>query len=74
MMYVTPTLSYSSPQSGAYRLTMGQLFDKVTVLYEGRQVFFGKTSEGRAYFEELGFECELLWFLDPIFYVCLCLT
>ncbi|CAI7643179.1 unnamed protein product [Penicillium discolor] len=33
------------------------LFDKVTVLYEGRQVFFGSTAEGRAYFEELGFEC-----------------
>lgn len=69
-----PTLSYSSPRLGAYRLTMGQLFDKVTVLYEGRQVFFGNTSEGRAYFEELGFECELPGFLDPILYVCFCLT
>ncbi|KAJ5530797.1 CDR ABC transporter, partial [Penicillium freii] len=42
---------YQAPQE-AY-----DLFDKVTVLYEGRQVFFGNTSEGRAYFEELGFEC-----------------
>lgn len=73
-MYVPPNLSYSSAQLGAYRLTMGQLFDKVTVIYEGRQVFFGNTAEGRAYFEESGFECELPWFLDPIFYVSLCLT
>lgn len=53
---------------------MGQLFDKVTVLYEGRQVFFGNTAEGRAYFEELGFECRLPRFLDPILYVYLRLT
>jgi ATP-binding cassette, subfamily G (WHITE), member 2, PDR len=33
------------------------LFDKVIVLYEGRQIFFGKTSEAKAYFEGLGFQC-----------------
>lgn len=27
------------------------------VLYEGRQIFLGKTSEARAYFEGLGFIC-----------------
>lgn len=27
------------------------------MLYEGRQIFFGKTSEAKAYFEGLGFEC-----------------
>ncbi|KAJ6011707.1 hypothetical protein N7522_002062 [Penicillium canescens] len=42
---------YQAPQE-AYHL-----FDKVTVLYEGRQIFFGQTSEARTYFEELGFEC-----------------
>ncbi|KAF7303089.1 Pleiotropic drug resistance ABC transporter protein [Mycena kentingensis (nom. inval.)] len=31
------------------------LFDKVMVLSEGRQVFFGPPSEARAYFEQLGF-------------------
>ena len=31
-------------------------FDKVIVLDEGRQVFFGPTSEARAYFEDLGFK------------------
>ncbi|KAK6216635.1 ABC-2 type transporter [Colletotrichum tabaci] len=33
------------------------VFDKVVVLYEGRQIFFGKTSEAKAYFERLGFVC-----------------
>ncbi|KAH8686519.1 ABC-2 type transporter-domain-containing protein [Ilyonectria robusta] len=42
---------YQAPQS-AY-----DLFDRVTVLYEGRQIFFGKATEARRYFEELGFHC-----------------
>ncbi|KAG5759293.1 hypothetical protein H9Q72_012575 [Fusarium xylarioides] len=42
---------YQAPQS-AY-----DLFDKVIVLYEGRQIFFGKTQEAQAYFENLGFIC-----------------
>ncbi|KAL5615982.1 hypothetical protein FOBRF1_004730 [Fusarium oxysporum] len=33
------------------------VFDKVIVLYEGRQIYFGKTTEAKAYFEELGFIC-----------------
>lgn len=33
------------------------MFDKVTVLYEGRQIFFGRAYEAKAYFEGLGFEC-----------------
>lgn len=32
-----------------------KLFDKVLVIDQGRQVFFGKTTEARAYFEGLGF-------------------
>lgn len=32
-----------------------QLFDKVIVINEGRQVFFGPAKEARAYFEGLGF-------------------
>ncbi|WAO87350.1 Hypothetical protein NCS54_00465600 [Fusarium falciforme] len=42
---------YQAPQS-AY-----DLFDRVTVLYEGRQIFFGRTTEAKQYFESLGFEC-----------------
>ena len=30
-------------------------FDKVCLIYEGRQIFFGPASEARNYFEELGF-------------------
>ncbi|KAJ3718556.1 ABC-2 type transporter-domain-containing protein [Lentinula raphanica] len=32
------------------------LFDKVMVLSEGRQVFYGPPSEARAYFEDLGYK------------------
>ncbi|KAF8215759.1 pleiotropic drug resistance ABC transporter [Mycena galopus ATCC 62051] len=32
------------------------LFDKVMVLDEGRQVFFGPPTEARAYFEQLGYQ------------------
>ncbi|KAF8458765.1 ABC-2 type transporter-domain-containing protein [Kalaharituber pfeilii] len=31
-------------------------FDKVCVIDSGRQIFYGKASEARAYFEELGFK------------------
>lgn len=34
-----------------------QVFDKVIVLYEGRQIYFGRTGDARAYFEEMGWEC-----------------
>ncbi|KPM44406.1 ABC transporter CDR4 [Neonectria ditissima] len=33
------------------------VFDKVIVLYEGRQIFFGKTTDAQGYFESLGFIC-----------------
>ncbi|KAF4877777.1 ZEB2-regulated ABC transporter 1 [Colletotrichum siamense] len=42
---------YQAPQE-AY-----DLFDKVVVLYEGRQIYFGKATEAKAYFEGLGFQC-----------------
>ncbi|KAF3168493.1 hypothetical protein TWF225_011796 [Orbilia oligospora] len=42
---------YQSPQA-AY-----EFFDKVTVLYEGRQIYFGKATDARAYFVNLGFDC-----------------
>ncbi|KAK2926104.1 AAA ATPase domain [Fusarium oxysporum f. sp. vasinfectum] len=32
-------------------------FDKVLLLYEGRQIFFGPTSEATQYFTAMGFEC-----------------
>ncbi|KZZ87543.1 ABC-2 type transporter [Moelleriella libera RCEF 2490] len=42
---------YQVPQS-AY-----DLYDRVTVIYEGRQIFFGRSFEAKAYFEDLGFLC-----------------
>ncbi|KAL2262783.1 hypothetical protein VTK26DRAFT_77 [Humicola hyalothermophila] len=42
---------YQAPQS-AY-----DCFDKAVVIYEGRQIFFGKASEAKQYFINLGFEC-----------------
>lgn len=42
---------YQAPQS-AY-----DLFDKVVLLYEGRQIFFGSCDKAKQYFVNLGFEC-----------------
>lgn len=48
----TPCVSiYQAPQS-AY-----DLFDKAAVLYEGRQIFFGRADAAKQYFINLGFEC-----------------
>ncbi|KAH6986602.1 ABC-2 type transporter [Ilyonectria destructans] len=33
------------------------LFDKVTVLYEGRQIYFGPASQARLFFERQGWKC-----------------
>jgi ATP-binding cassette, subfamily G (WHITE), member 2, PDR len=33
------------------------LFDKAIVLYEGRQIYYGPTSEARKYFEDMGWYC-----------------
>ncbi|KAG6090993.1 ZEB2-regulated ABC transporter 1 [Claviceps sp. LM220 group G6] len=42
---------YQAPQS-AY-----DLFDKAVVLFEGRQIFFGRADEAKQYFINLGFDC-----------------
>ncbi len=42
---------YQSPQS-AY-----DFFDKVTVLYEGYQIYFGDAIQAKTFFIEMGFEC-----------------
>ena len=33
------------------------LFDKVIVLYEGRQIYFGSAQDAKAFFVDMGFEC-----------------
>ncbi|KAL4814376.1 ABC-2 type transporter-domain-containing protein [Aspergillus spinulosporus] len=34
-----------------------EVFDKVTVLYEGRMIFFGPTGAAKGYFERMGWVC-----------------
>ena len=33
------------------------LFDKVCVLYEGEQIFFGRTTDAKKFFVDMGFDC-----------------
>ncbi|KAL1724115.1 ABC-2 type transporter-domain-containing protein [Schizophyllum commune] len=33
------------------------LFDKVILLYEGRQIYFGRTTDAKEFFLKMGFEC-----------------
>ncbi|KAH7135560.1 ABC-2 type transporter-domain-containing protein [Dendryphion nanum] len=42
---------YQAPQA-AY-----DVFDKALVLYEGRQIYFGRTTEAKRYFVNMGFQC-----------------
>ncbi|KAI1615041.1 ABC drug exporter AbcA [Exophiala viscosa] len=42
---------YQAPQS-AYNY-----FDKVLVLYQGRQIYFGRTTDAKQYFLDMGFDC-----------------
>ena len=34
-----------------------ELFDKCTVLYEGRQIYFGKMALAKSFFQNMGFQC-----------------
>jgi len=36
-----------------------KVFDKVAVLYEGRQIYFGDIHAAKAFFVNLGFECPV---------------
>lgn len=42
---------YQAPQA-AY-----DIFDKVILLYEGRQIYFGRTTDASKYFTDMGFVC-----------------
>lgn len=37
--------------------TIYEQFNKVIVLYEGREVFFGSTTNAKQYFEVMGYTC-----------------
>jgi len=34
-----------------------ETFDKVTILYDGRQIYFGPAMDAKPYFEKMGFQC-----------------
>lgn len=42
-----------------YQASQGiyNIFDKVVVLYEGRQIYFGPTDTAKAFFVDMGFHC-----------------
>ncbi|KAJ5153278.1 CDR ABC transporter [Penicillium canariense] len=52
-------LTGSAHAVAAYQASQSiyDVFDKVAVLYEGRQVFYGPASIAKAYFEQQGWEC-----------------
>ncbi|KAK1227247.1 Multidrug resistance protein [Marasmius sp. AFHP31] len=59
------TLRLSTKYAGStaivaiYQASQGiyDIFDKVTVLYEGRQIYFGRTNAAKKFFTDMGFEC-----------------
>ena len=48
----TPLIAIYQCSQDAY-----ELFDNVVVLYEGYQIFFGKASKAKEYFENMGWKC-----------------
>mmetsp|Transcript_5800 Transcript_5800/g.5746 ORF Transcript_5800/g.5746 Transcript_5800/m.5746 type:complete len:1502 (-) Transcript_5800:142-4647(-) len=48
----TPLIAIYQCSQDAY-----DLFDNVVVLYEGHQIFYGKASEAKEYFVDMGWEC-----------------
>ena len=61
------TLRISTELSGATAIvaiyqasqSIYDVFDKVTVLYEGRQIYFGEKAAAKKYFMDMGFDCPL---------------
>ncbi|KAF2137150.1 uncharacterized protein K452DRAFT_236344 [Aplosporella prunicola CBS 121167] len=52
LMGATACVSLYQASQAAY-----DVFDKVTLLYEGQQIFFGRVDEARDFFVAMGFEC-----------------
>lgn len=52
LLDTTPLIAIYQCSQDAY-----DLFDKVVVLYGGRQIFFGLGTEAKDYFERMGYEC-----------------
>ncbi|CAK7240022.1 MAG: hypothetical protein STHCBS139747_001457 [Sporothrix thermara] len=56
---IASDLAQSSSAVAIYQASESiyELFDKATVLYEGRQIYFGPANAAKAYFEGLGWHC-----------------
>ncbi|EGW31387.1 drug resistance protein 2 [Spathaspora passalidarum NRRL Y-27907] len=52
ILETTPIIAIYQCSQNAY-----DLFDKVIVLYEGYQIFFGRTEEAKDYFARMGWKC-----------------
>ncbi|KAI9806468.1 MAG: hypothetical protein M1833_003655 [Piccolia ochrophora] len=52
LMNATAAVAIYQAPGAAY-----QVFDKVIVLYEGRQIFFGRADAAKIYFVNMGFDC-----------------
>lgn len=53
------TILDSTPLIAIYQCSQDayDLFDNVVVLYEGRQIYFGKAEEAKRYFMDMGYDC-----------------
>ena len=56
---ISTSLSRATAAVAIYQASQSiyDIFDKVVVLYEGRQIFFGPTDAAKAFFVEMGFHC-----------------
>lgn len=52
---MTPA-AIAAPKQTAYS-RFSQIFDKVALLYEGRQIFFGHKDAAKQYFTDMGYHC-----------------
>ncbi|KAH8816616.1 ATP-binding cassette transporter [Xylogone sp. PMI_703] len=59
MLRLSTDLTNSTALVAIYQASQDayEKFDKVTVLYEGRQIYFGKASSAKEYFTKMGYHC-----------------
>ena len=56
---ISTSLAGSTAAVAIYQASQSiyDIFDKVVVLYEGRQIYFGRTSDAKKFFIDMGFVC-----------------
>ena len=57
---ISTSLSRATAAVAIYQASQNiyDIFDKVVVLYEGRQIYFGPTTKAKQFFVKMGFDCE----------------